>query len=151
MLGVQRNLEEQHGFQVQPWMVLIDFLPEISYSCPAISSTSPEQKNPVVLMYAVVEIAGKQFTVDAEAKLTVPKLDVKIGDKVKIEKVLLLSGKDGIKIGTPTVKGAAVEAKVLAHVRGDTITVFKKKRRKGYRVKRGHRQPYTEIEITKIA
>ena len=112
--------------------------------------TRPEQKNPVVLMYAVVEIAGKQFTVDAEAKLTVPKLDVKVGDKVKLEKVLLLSGKDGIKIGTPTVNGAAVEAKVLAHVRGDTVTVFKKKRRKGYRVKRGHRQPYTQIEITKI-
>ncbi|MFQ5799278.1 MAG: 50S ribosomal protein L21 [Bacteroidota bacterium] len=101
-------------------------------------------------MYAVVEIAGKQFNVNTSAKLSVPKLDAKVGKKVKIEKVLLLGGKDGIQIGTPTIKGTAVEAKVLAHVKGDTVTVFKKKRRKGYRVKRGHRQPYTEIEITKI-
>ena len=101
-------------------------------------------------MYAVVEIAGKQFTVNTSAKLFVPKLDSKVGNKVKIDKVLLLDGEDGIQIGTPNIKGATVEAKVLAHVKGDTVTVFKKKRRKGFRVKRGHRQPYTEIEITKV-
>jgi len=100
--------------------------------------------------YAVVEIAGKQYSVEASSKLYVPKLDAEVGKKIKIENVLLLGGKDGIQVGSPTVKGAAVEATVLGHVKGDKVIVFKKKRRKGYKVRRGHRQQYTEIEITKI-
>lgn len=101
-------------------------------------------------MYAVVDIAGKQYMVNPSQKLSVPRLQLEVGQKLKIDKVLLLGGTDGIQIGTPTIKGATVEAKVIAHVKQDTVTVFKKKRRKGFRTKRGHRQPYTEIEITKI-
>jgi large subunit ribosomal protein L21 len=101
-------------------------------------------------MYAVVEIAGKQFKVASSDKVKVPKLDVEVGKKVKFEKVLLLADNGTVKVGDPTVEGAKVEAKVLAHGKDEKVIVFKKKRRKGYRVKRGHRQPYTEIEISKI-
>jgi large subunit ribosomal protein L21 len=101
-------------------------------------------------MYAVVEIAGKQFKVTGSDKIKVPKLDVEVGKTVKFDKVLLLEDDGTVKVGNPTVKGAAVEAKVLAHGKDEKVIVFKKKRRKGYRVKRGHRQGYTEIEITKI-
>jgi large subunit ribosomal protein L21 len=102
-------------------------------------------------MYAVVEIAGKQFKVASSDKVKVPKLDVEVGKKVKFDKVLLLADDGNVKVGNPTVEGAKVEAKVLAHGKDEKVIVFKKKRRKGYRVKRGHRQPYTEIEISTIA
>jgi large subunit ribosomal protein L21 len=102
-------------------------------------------------MFAVVEIAGKQFKVATSEKIRVPRLDVEVGKKVKFEKVLLLSDDGTVKVGNPTVEGARVEAMVLNHGKGEKLTVFKKKRRKGYRVKRGHRQQYTEIEIGKIA
>jgi large subunit ribosomal protein L21 len=101
-------------------------------------------------MYAVVEIAGKQFKVTGSDKIKVPKLDVEVGKTVKFDKVLLLEDDGTVKVGNPTVEGAIVEAKVLAHGKDEKVIVFKKKRRKGYRVKRGHRQPYTEIEISEI-
>ena len=102
-------------------------------------------------MFAVVEIAGQQYKVNPEEKLYVPRLESEIGSSVKFEKVLLLSNDKGIKVGSPVVSGASVSAKVLAHVKDEKVIVFKKKRRKGYRVKRGHRQQYTHIEITSIA
>lgn len=101
-------------------------------------------------MYAVVEIAGKQFKVASSDRIRVPKLDAEIGKKVEFDKVLVLADNGTVKVGNPTVEGAKVEAKVLAHGKDEKVIVFKKKRRKGYRVKRGHRQPFTEIEVSKI-
>ena len=102
-------------------------------------------------MYAVVEIAGQQYKVNPEEKLYVPRLENEVGSSVKFDKVLLLSDDKAIKVGSPLVSGASVNAKVLAHVKDEKVIVFKKKKRKGYRVKRGHRQQYTHIEITSIA
>ena len=102
-------------------------------------------------MYAVVEIAGRQYRVSPNQSLLVPTLQHKSGDAVKFDHVLLVEGDTEIKVGHPTVKGATVEARVLDQVRGDKVIVFKKKRRKGYRVKRGHRQKYTKVQITNIA
>ena len=101
-------------------------------------------------MYAIVNIAGKQYRVGENQKIFVPKMDAEVGDKVKLDEVLLISKDGDVSVGTPLVKGAAVSAKVLDHVKGDKVIVFKKKRRKGYRVKNGHRQPFTQLEITKI-
>ncbi|MEM6782828.1 MAG: 50S ribosomal protein L21 [Bacteroidota bacterium] len=101
-------------------------------------------------MYAIVEIAGKQFKVEEDTTLYVPRLNAEIGDEVTFDRVLLTSG-DGVVVGTPTVEGASVTAEVLDHVKGDKIIVFKKKRRKGYRVKNGHRQPYTQIAIKALS
>jgi len=102
-------------------------------------------------MFAVVEIAGQQYKVNAADKLYVPKLENEVGSNVNFDRVLLLSDDKAIKIGAPTVSGASVKAKVLAHVKDEKVVVFKKKKRKGYRVKRGHREQYTHIEITSIA
>ncbi len=99
-------------------------------------------------MYAVVEIAGHQFKVAPSTTYYVPKLEGEAGTKLKFDKVLLLADDKNIRIGAPLVQGAKVEATVLGHVKDDKVIVFKKKRRKGYRVKRGHRQQYTQIEVT---
>ena len=101
-------------------------------------------------MFAVVEIAGKQFKVAPSEKLVVPTLKEKEGAKVRFERVLVVGKDEEVKVGNPLVAGARVEATVVAHGKGEKVTVFKKKRRKGYRVLRGHRQGYTEIEITSI-
>lgn len=101
-------------------------------------------------MYAIVDIAGKQYRVGESQKIFVALMDVEIGEKVKFKDVLLVSKGGAVSVGSPHVKGAAVDAMVVDHVKADKVIVFKKKRRKGYRVKNGHRQPYTQIEITKI-
>ena len=98
-------------------------------------------------MYAIVDIAGKQFKVQENDRLFVPRLKADVGEQVTLDRVLLLSDGDDITVGTPAVSGATVTATVLDHVKGDKIVVFKKKRRKGFRVKNGHRQPYTQISI----
>jgi large subunit ribosomal protein L21 len=101
-------------------------------------------------MYAIVEMAGQQFKVAKDQKVFVHRLPGKEGDKVTFDKVLLLD--DGkVTIGAPAIEGAAVTAKILSHLKGDKVIVFKKKRRKGYRVKNGHRQAFTEIQIESIA
>jgi large subunit ribosomal protein L21 len=102
-------------------------------------------------MYAVVEIAGKQFRVAQDDKIYVPSLKDKIGTMVKFDKVLLLGDMKKTDVGNPVVGGASIEARILDHLKGDKVMVFKKKRRKGYRVKRGHRQRYTQVQITKIS
>ena len=102
-------------------------------------------------MYAVVEIAGKQFKVAQNDKIHVPTLKEKVGATVSFDKVLLLGDEKETNVGNPVVAGASVEATVLDHPKGDKVIVFKKKKRKGYRVKRGHRQGYTQVQITKIA
>tara|TARA_B000000437_G_scaffold170634_1_gene126809 strand:- start:287 stop:790 length:504 start_codon:yes stop_codon:yes gene_type:complete len=101
-------------------------------------------------MYAIVEISGKQFKVEKKQKLYVNRLDTAEGKKVSFENVLMIN--DGAKssLGTPRVSGAQVHAKVLKHLKSDKVVVFKKKRRKGYKVKNGHRQAITEIEISDI-
>ena len=102
-------------------------------------------------MNAVVEISGKQFKVAKDSKLYVHRLDAKEGSKVSFENVLLLDNGSKVIVGTPTVKGASVEAKVVKHLKDDKVIVFKKKRRKGYKVKNGHRQALTEIVIEKVS
>ena len=102
-------------------------------------------------MNAVVEISGKQFKVTKDSKLYVHRLDAKEGSEVSFENVLLLDNGSKVVVGTPTVKGASVEAKVVKHLKDDKVIVFKKKRRKGYKVKNGHRQAITEIVIEKVS
>ncbi len=101
-------------------------------------------------MFAVVEIAGQQYKVAKSDKLYVPKMKSEVGAKVTIDKVLLVGDETKTTVGAPYIKGASVEAKVLGHMQDDKVTVFKKKKRKGYRVRRGHRQQYTQIEVTKV-
>ncbi len=101
-------------------------------------------------MYAVVEIAGKQYKVTNNDEILVPTRKEKPGDKVKFDRVLLLGSDKEITVGHPLVSGATVEATVLDGVRGDKVIVFKKKKRKGYRLKKGHRQDYTRVQITNI-
>ncbi|MCH7523826.1 MAG: 50S ribosomal protein L21 [Bacteroidetes bacterium] len=101
-------------------------------------------------MYAIVEIAGQQFKVVKDQKVFVHRLQTEEGKQVAFDNVLLLSDGDKITIGAPAIGGAQVSAKVLKHLKGDKVIVFKKKRRKGYRVKNGHRQPLTEILIENI-
>ena len=101
-------------------------------------------------MYAIVEIAGHQFKVEKDQKVFVNRLQTEEGKKVSFDNVLLLSDGDKVTVGAPAIGGAQVSAKVLKHLKGDKVIVFKKKRRKGYRVKNGHRQSLTEILIESI-
>ena len=101
-------------------------------------------------MYAIVEIAGQQFKVAKDQKLFVHRLQDKEGSKVSFDKVYLLDDGKKVTVGAPAISGAAVEAKVVGHLKGDKVIVFKKKRRKGYRVKNGHRQALTELTVEKI-
>lgn len=101
-------------------------------------------------MYAVVEIAGRQYKVTPKDRITVPTLKQKAGDSVKFDRVLLLDNGTKVAVGNPVVAGALVEGTVLEHDKLDKVTIFKKKRRKGYRLTRGHRQGITRIEITNI-
>ncbi len=101
-------------------------------------------------MYAIVEIAGQQFKVVKDQKLFVHRLADKKGSKIFFDKVFLLDDGQKVSIGAPAITGASVEAKVVSHLKGDKVIVFKKKRRKGYRVKNGHRQALTELVIEKI-
>ncbi len=101
-------------------------------------------------MYAIVEMAGQQFKVAKDQKVYVHRLQTEEGKKVTFDKVLLLDDGSNVTVGAPVIEGAAVEAKVVKHLKGDKVIVFKKKRRKGYRVKNGHRQYLTEIIVEGI-
>jgi len=101
-------------------------------------------------MYAIVEIAGQQFKVEQGKKIFVHRLEDEEEKEVEFDKVLLIEDEGIVTIGEPAIKGAVVGGKVLDHVRGDKVIVFKKKRKKGYRVKNGHRQNFTQIEIISI-
>lgn len=101
-------------------------------------------------MYAIVEIAGQQFKVAKDQKVYVNRLAGEEGDKISFDKVLLSGDGDSITLGAPAIDGALVDATITRHVKGDKVIVFKKKRRKGYRVRNGHRQSLTEISITGI-
>ncbi len=101
-------------------------------------------------MYAIVDIAGKQFKVTQDQKVYAPLMEGDAGASVEFDKVLLVDNDGKVDVGTPVLKGAKVTGKILDHVKGDKIVVFKKKRRKGYKVKNGHRQDYTKILIENI-
>ena len=101
-------------------------------------------------MYAIVEIAGHQFKVEKDQKVFVNRLATEEGKKVDFDNVLLIGDGDNVTVGAPAIDGAQVSAKVLKHLKGDKVIVFKKKRRKGYRVKNGHRQALSEILIEGI-
>jgi len=101
-------------------------------------------------MYAIVEIAGQQFKVEKNNQIFVHRLDGEEGASLEFDKVLLIEDGKKIKVGTPTVEGAKVSAKIISHLKGDKVIVFKKKRRKGYKKKNGHRQYLTKISIENI-
>ena len=101
-------------------------------------------------MYAIVDIAGQQFKVEKDQKLFVHRLEGDEGKKVAFDKVMLLDTGSKVLVGDPVVRGASVTAKILAHVKGDKVLVFKKKRRKGYQKLNGHRQYMTQIQIEGI-
>jgi large subunit ribosomal protein L21 len=101
-------------------------------------------------MYAIVEIAGQQFKVEEGKKIFVHRLEIEEGKKIEFNKVLLIEDEGKITIGEPVIKDAVVEGKVLDQARGDKVIVFKKKRKKGYRIKNGHRQNFTHVEIISI-
>jgi large subunit ribosomal protein L21 len=102
-------------------------------------------------MYAIVEIAGQQFKVEKDQQLFVHRLEGKEGSKVSFDNVLLIDNKGKVNVGAPVITGANVSAKILEHLKDDKVIVFKKKRRKGYKVKNGHRQYLTKIQIESIA
>lgn len=101
-------------------------------------------------MFAIVTIAGQQFKVEKDQKIFVHRLEAQENESVSFDEVLLLSDGTNVTIGAPAIQGALVEAKVLKHLKGDKVIVFKKKRRKGYQVKNGHRQSFTQIVIENI-
>jgi large subunit ribosomal protein L21 len=101
-------------------------------------------------MYAIVEIAGQQYKVEKDQQVFVHRLEGKEGSKVSFDNVLLTADGDKIEVGAPAVKGVAVNAKIIEHLKGDKVIVFKKKRRKGYKVKNGHRQYLSKIQIESI-
>ena len=101
-------------------------------------------------MYAIVEIAGQQFKVEKDQRYFVHHLEGKAGSNVTFDQVLLLDDNGKVSVGAPAVNGVQVTAKIVQHLKGDKVIVFKKKRRKGYAVKNGHRQRLTEISIQEI-
>jgi large subunit ribosomal protein L21 len=101
-------------------------------------------------MYAIVDIAGKQFKVAKDQYIYAPKIDGELGAAVSFDKVLLVDDGGSVQIGAPTVSGFKVSGKILEHVKGNKVIVFKKKRRKGYAVKNGHRQQYTKVQIESL-
>ncbi len=101
-------------------------------------------------MYAIIETCGKQYKVSEGDVVFFEKLEAEEGKKVKFDKVILVSDEGKVEVGTPYVKGAKVEGKVIAHGKAKKIIVFKYKAKKNYRRKQGHRQPYTKVEITSI-
>ena len=103
-------------------------------------------------MYAIIEISGKQFRVQKGWTITVDRQQkLKEGEKIEIKEVLLVDDDGKIALGKPMVKDAIVRATVIDHVKGDTVVVFKKKRRKGYQKNNGHRQPYTRLKVDEIS
>jgi len=102
-------------------------------------------------MYAVIDIAGKQFKITKDQYIYTPKLSEEKGHAITFDKVLLLDDGNEVTVGTPVIKGAKVAAEIVEHVKGDKILVFKKKRRKGYKKTQGHRQEYTKVLVKDIS
>ncbi|MFT7588391.1 MAG: large subunit ribosomal protein L21 [Limisphaerales bacterium] len=104
-----------------------------------------------IIMYAIVEIAGQQFKVETGQEIFVHRLEGKEGESVEFSEVLLRDDEGKVTIGTPTVASSSVSATIVEHLKDDKVIVFKKKRRKGYRVKNGHRQALTKLKINGIS
>jgi large subunit ribosomal protein L21 len=102
-------------------------------------------------MFAVIRTGGKQYRVAAGDKLRVEKLPAEVGSEVVLDEVLMVGEGAGVKVGAPRVAGAAVKATVVGHGKGDKVTIFKLRRRKHYKKSQGHRQQYTELQITGIS
>ena len=102
-------------------------------------------------MYAIVDIAGQQFKVEAGKQIFVNRQAAEVGSALSFDKVLLLDSEGDVKVGTPYIEGAAVKATVIEHCKADKVIIFKKKRRKGYQKKNGHRQYLTKLQIEGIA
>jgi large subunit ribosomal protein L21 len=102
------------------------------------------------IMYAIVDIAGQQYKVAKDQYVYAPKMEGETGTAVSFDKVLLMDNGKGVEVGSPVIAGAKVSGKILEHVKGDKVIIFKKKRRKGYAVKNGHRQQYTKVQIESI-
>jgi len=118
---------------------------KVLYFCP------PQIKQlKIRTMYAIVDIAGFQYKVSKDKKLYVSRLKGEEGSDIEFDQVLLIDNEGDVKVGKPTVDGAKVSAKILSHVKDDKKIVFKKKRRKGYQVKKGHRQSLTQIQVENI-
>ena len=101
-------------------------------------------------MYAIVDIAGKQFKVSKDQYIYAPKMEGEAGALVSFDKVLLTDNEGSVEVGAPTIKGIKVSGKILEHVKGDKVIVFKKKRRKGYAKRNGHREQFTKVQIESI-
>ena len=101
-------------------------------------------------MYAIVEIAGQQFKVEKDQQIFVHRLGEEEGSKIDFDNVLLIDNDGKVNVGAPAIEGAKVSASVVRHLKGDKVIIFKKKRRKGYKKKNGHRQYLTEIKIENI-
>jgi large subunit ribosomal protein L21 len=101
-------------------------------------------------MYAIVDIAGKQYKVAKDQYIYAPKMEGEAGSSVSFDKVLLVDNDGKIDVGAPSISGVKVSGKILEHVKGNKVIIFKKKRRKGYAVKNGHRQQFTKIQIESI-
>lgn len=102
-------------------------------------------------MYAIVEIAGQQFKVQKDQRVYVHRLEAEEGSAVSFDRVLLTDNNGKVTVGAPVIEGVTVKAKVLKHLKGDKVIIFKKKRRKGYKKKNGHRQSLTQILVEGIA
>jgi large subunit ribosomal protein L21 len=102
-------------------------------------------------MYAIVEVGGKQFKVEKDGTIFIPRVQADVDDTITIDRVLLMANGDETSVGAPVVDGASVTATVLEHVKADKVIVFKKKRRKRFKVKRGHRQQYTRVRIDELS
>lgn|SRR5687768_1404516 len=140
-LQVKKILLSPHAACSRKNQSAVLFKSQFSYLCSPIFEKD---------MYAIVNIAGKQFKVAKDQYIYAPKLDGEAGSSVSFENVLLVDNGGSIDIGAPTVKGIKVAGKILEHVKGNKVIVFKKKRRKGYQVKNGHRQQFTKVQIESI-
>jgi len=103
-----------------------------------------------IIMYAIVDIAGQQLKVAKDQYIYAPKMEGEAGKAVSFDKVLLFDSGAGVQVGEPTLSGVKVSGKIVEHVKGDKLIVFKKKRRKGYAKKNGHRQQFTKVQIESI-
>lgn len=101
-------------------------------------------------MYAIVEVGGQQFKVSKDDEILAPKIPGDVGKTVELDRVMLISDDNGLKVGNPIIDGAQIKASVMNFERGKKVIVFKKKRRKGYKVKNGHRQDFTRLKIEDI-
>lgn len=101
-------------------------------------------------MYAIVEVGGQQFKVAKDDVILAPKIEGQQGETVALDRVMMIADENGIKVGNPVISGAEVKASILGFTRGKKVVIFKKKRKEGYKVKKGHRQDYTRLKIEDI-